>query len=134
MSLCLKLLTWAALFSHYPMPDACPYVQSVSSARMDHLSGARNVFALYPHNMGHVILLDGENLKEHSSTYQKGVVVHEMTHYLQYLNGDLRTDTSCKDAIQAERFAYAVQNQFLIAQGSAAAIMIGSSSMMVDCE
>jgi hypothetical protein len=128
-ALCLALLGWAAQFSGYDRPEVCPYVQDVSAAWMEDASGVHAAFGWYP-AIGHVIYLDRRTLSRYSTTYRRSVQVHEMTHYLQWLEGDLSRASTCQERIEAELEARYVQMQFMEMNGNPQPVGFSSMTMM----
>jgi hypothetical protein len=115
--LCFVLLAWAATLSGYPMPAQCPEVRIEGREFFvkEVCRGPCRVVGLYPGH-GDVIWLHqrldltGANV-EHAS-----VVVHEMVHYLQWLNG--AAFDRCEGLVALEKEAYAAQQRYLTIHGS----------------
>jgi hypothetical protein len=128
--LCAILLAWAAQFSGYATPEECPNVREVSSAWMLVHS---NVKALmwYPQE-GDTIYVDRESLSEYRPHFQNALMVHEMTHWLDHLNGKLDQDTPCHQRVMAERRGYYAQQAYLEMFGSIQ--RVSNSSMFMFCE
>ncbi len=113
------LLSWAAHFSGYPMPETPPPVRYVSHEFLVRQAcGGRECQVLGWYNDSDVIFID-DRLGEDSPDFVTALLVHELTHYLQHKSG--RFDSlSCDDSLIREREAYRVQDQYLVeARGTA---------------
>lgn len=120
------LLSWAVTLSGYPAPAQPPEVISVPhSFFVQNACGGREckVFGWYAG--GSKLYLD-ENMNPAEDLLAASVVVHEMVHYLQGVarNGGVPARGAaygdrpgCAAAIEMEREAYGVQNEFLVRYG-----------------
>jgi hypothetical protein len=97
---------------------------------MEDHAGHHAVFGWYPGN-GHVIYLDVAELGKHSQAYAYSVLVHESTHYLQWLRGDINARSTCEEYLAAEREAYYVQRMYMERYGNSEPV--GVNSMRVAC-
>lgn len=114
--LLMALLSWAVTLSGYPDPGVPPLVvRAPHSFFTDAVCGGREpcpAFGWY--NDAHMLFID-ERLNWDTST-TKGLIVHEMVHYLQHLNG--KAGFACARQLSREREAYAVQDEFLTRHGT----------------
>ncbi len=89
------LLTWAVFYTGYPAPDVQPVIEYAPHSYfvremcdfIDTLEEPCKVRAMYNDNIQGVLFLD-EVFEGQQNAYIKGIVVHEMVHYLQDLTGD----------------------------------------------
>jgi hypothetical protein len=116
-TLCTVLLSWAVTLSGYPHPGECPevqvedrkfFVQNVCSG------GPCRAVGWYP-SEGHTVYVH-ERLDLDTNLVHKSILLHELVHYLQWLNG--KPLETCEDFARAEREAYNVQRNFLVAHGN----------------
>lgn len=128
--LCAILLSFAASLAGYDTPDDCPRFVDVSKEWM--LTHA-HVPALgwYPQERDK-IYLDGDSLKRVSMVVRKSIIVHEMVHYLDWLNGKLDRHSTCKERAASERRAYNVQNQYVYLV--TATKLAGLRSLVLTCK
>ena len=113
------LLSWAVHLSGYPMPETLPSVRFVSHDYLvEQVCGGRDCPAWGWYNDSDVIFVD-ERIEQAAPDLVTGLLVHELTHYLQHKSG--RFDSlSCDDSLRREREAYRVQHQYLVeARGTA---------------
>ena len=88
------LMTWAAFYTNYPLPDEAPTVQIVEHAWFvetlcDGKDGRRNpcsVRGAYDDAEPDIIRINRKYYTEMTSDWE-GVLMHEMTHYLQKKSG-----------------------------------------------
>lgn len=108
------LLSWAVTLSGYPDPGAPPLVVRAPHAFfVEEACLGQECPASGWYNDQHMVFID--EALDWDDTYTKGLIVHEMTHYLQHLNGF--GGHGCKRALLREREAYYVQDQFLEKHG-----------------
>jgi hypothetical protein len=107
------LLSWASSLAGYPYPDSRPAVEFRDRAFFEQRAcvDARNCRAVAWYDNAGTIYLD-TRLAELEDPIVRSVVVHELVHYLQDLNGEFR-DHSCADQVRREQQAYAVQRTYL---------------------
>lgn len=130
-TLCAALLGWAALLSGFERPELCPHIVNVDETFMEREVGTRTAFGWYPGEKDS-IYIDFDKLGGYSNTYLNSVIVHEMVHWLQHVNGMLTPESSCHDRVMAERQAYYVQREFM---GSVYGNPqpVGINSMLIVC-
>lgn len=121
--MCAVLLSWAVHFSGYPNPGQCPEVVSVQHATMEQMACTGHkckVLGWYP-GSGQTIYLDAvmeQDLASNTTnTYATSILVHELVHYLQWVNHKL-DNFNCEVALAAEREAYQVQRNYVDAFGT----------------
>lgn len=117
------LLGWAVHLSDYPRPPQPPAVEFRPQAFfVEHACGGRRCRALGWYNDQGIIYLD-ERLRDNDTVFARSLMVHELIHYLQHLSG--RFDGECKDQIERENEAYAIQRSYVAeAHGQAAFIRV----------
>lgn len=121
------LLTWAVFYSGYPAPDVQPTIEyrphSYFVSRMcdfvDTPLKPCKVRAMYNDDIDGVILLD-EEYEGQQNAFVKGIIVHEMVHYLQDLAGNWKNmrkwqkDIRCQENAYRQREAYMVQDRYML--------------------
>lgn len=110
--LCLSLLAFAAQLGGYDTPTACPVVERAPKEVLRKYvcpNQACPVTGVYVY--GDKRLLIADNLKL-QNLYTRSVIVHELVHYLQDLNGEAE-DKECNAHLLRERVAFFVQEKFL---------------------
>lgn len=118
------LLSWAVTLSGYPEPAYPPAIEYVPHAYfVEHVCGGRKCGAIGWYDNRRTIYID-RRLEGQDTAFSRGLMVHEMVHYLQDLSG--RYDpTSCEDRHRREQEAYAIQREFIArAYGQAAFLTI----------
>lgn len=119
--LCLTLLAFAAQHAGYAPPSTCPTVQQLPlSALREMLCPEQDcpVSGLYVFGENRLLLAQDHNPKH---LYPRSVIVHELVHYLQDLNGEDR-DKSCRASMLRERVAFFVQEKYMRSQGMRASL------------
>lgn len=121
------LLTWAVFYTGYPAPDVQPVIEYKPHSYfvremcgfIDTLAKPCKVRAMYNDDIDGVLFLD-ERFEDQQDAYVKGIVVHEMVHYLQDLTGDWKNmrkwqrDIRCQENKYRQREAYMVQDKYMI--------------------
>jgi hypothetical protein len=107
------LLSWAASLSGYPYPDTRPAIEyRAHDFFAQHACAAEaSCRAAAWYDDDGTIYLDRQ-LADLEDPVIRSVVVHELVHYLQDLNGAFAAGT-CDDSVRREREAYAVQRTYL---------------------
>ena len=114
--LCLTLLVFAAQHAGYPQPSTCPTVERAPLPALQAMLCPERkcpVSGLYVYGESRLLLAQKHNPKH---LYPRSVIVHELVHYLQDLNGESR-DKSCKANMLRERVAFFVQEKYMRSQG-----------------
>jgi hypothetical protein len=131
------LLGWAIVFSGYSIPDTLPEIiflkqREVSTLLCDSENACKYfVLGGYNPDTGKIIIDRRCNTK--NDIYCKGLIVHEMVHYLQDINNKLDLK-NCGRRRWAEAQAYYVQNKFLKAHGVKTNMPYMSAIKTVPCE
>jgi len=124
-----SLLGAIARLSAYEKPATMPQVTRVSRAEIERTicHGPCSVKAWYLPEEG--IFLDAE-LAPETSLIDRSILLHELVHFLQDLNGEGAELTACERWLHREREAYALQNQYLARVNDHASyrLMIGNQT------
>ncbi len=126
------LLTWAVFYSGYPAPDVQPVIEYKPHSYfvremchfIDNLEKPCKVRAMYNDDIDGVIFLD-ERFEGRQDALVKGIIVHEMVHYLQDLTGDWKNwrkwqkDIRCQEKLYRQREAYMIQDKYMLEVHSA---------------
>jgi hypothetical protein len=107
-ALVASLMAWIAAHSNYPVPEHPPVV-----AVMD-CTGPCPILGLYP-DAG-VVYID-ESLQVDTNVCARSVLLHELVHYSQDLNGRFENQLPVVRWRLREREAHAIQAQFLAENG-----------------
>lgn len=111
------LMSWAATLSGLPPPDTLPEVRTVSHRFLvDAACHGRECKVMGWFPPGERIYLD-QRLDPENNLLASSVVVHEMVHYLQYLQRGRSAQLDCHQIIELERQAYGVQREYLLRYG-----------------
>ena len=107
------LVSWAANLTSYSYPGTAPALEHRPHAFfVEHACGGNSncqVVAWY--NDEDTVYLD-DRVQDMEDAMVRGVLVHEMVHYLQHLSGKFDS-ADCNDRVARERQAYAVQRMYL---------------------
>jgi hypothetical protein len=111
------LMSWAASISGTPMPATMPPVVWVEKEWLYQVvCQGKPCRAMGLHRQG-TIYLD-KRLDPANQIYHASVVVHEFDHYLRWQTGAYKSSyDACRDAIEEERHAFGVQQEFLTRHG-----------------
>lgn len=108
-----SLLVYAQMATGYAAPSEAPEVVFLPHAEL-----ARTVchepcpiYGWYPR--GRVIYLDAR-LDPNRDMEARGILLHELVHYLQYSTGAFTDDIECRNWAKRERQAYKVQGRWLL--------------------
>ncbi len=116
------LLGWASQLSGYALPSELPQLEYRNHAFfVENACGSRECNVIGWYDDQGVVYID-EQLRDSPSPFAKGLVVHELVHYLQHKSGEFDT-FDCADSLQRERQAYSVQNSFMLQLGNAVSPM-----------
>jgi len=107
-----SLLSSITRMSDYPKPDTTPPVTKVSRAEIERTicSGPCPVKAW--HMPGEGIFMD-DRLSPETDLVHRSILLHELVHYLQEINGAGASMDECDRWLYREREAYRLQNQYL---------------------
>jgi hypothetical protein len=114
--LCLQLLLVAAQFAEYSPPDRCPKIEFVPAADIRRYvcpDRACPTWGLYIYGRQRLLIEENLNLDDIQA---RGIVVHELVHFLQERAGEIR-DRSCEATLLRERVAFWTQEQYLRQNG-----------------
>jgi len=107
-----SLLNTISRMSGYAKPSAAPRVTKVSRAEIERTicSGPCPVKAW--HMPGDGIFMD-DRLTPETDLVHRSILLHELVHYLQEINGTGAAMDECDRWLDREREAYRLQNQYL---------------------
>jgi hypothetical protein len=107
-----SLLSSITRMSDYPKPGTTPPVTKVSRAEIERTicSGPCPVKAW--HMPGEGIFMD-DRLSPETDLVHRSILLHELVHYLQEINGAGASMDECDRWLYREREAYRLQNQYL---------------------
>jgi len=116
--LVVELFAAIRLLSGYPVPDTLPEVHRLPRAELEAMvcRTACGVKAFYLKGKG--IYLD-QALDLEGDLKARSILLHELVHYAQGHTGKFDTMADCQGWYAKEYEAYAIQNRYLRAQGSA---------------
>jgi hypothetical protein len=113
-----QLLATIHSISGYPLPDAAPVVRLTTLSQMQAMvcRGPCQVRGFYTRENG-VVLNDTLDLAH--DTTARSVLLHELVHYVQQLNGKFeKLPDRCDRWFAREYEAYEIQNAYLRTHGS----------------
>jgi hypothetical protein len=112
-----SLLDTVVRMSDYRRPDVMPRVSKVSRAEIERTicSGPCPVKAWHLPEAG--IFID-DKLTPETDLVHRSILLHELVHYLQDVNGEGASMDECGRWLQREREAYWLQNQYLALVGN----------------
>src|SRR4030095_6258406 len=107
-----SLLDTIARMSNYRKPDVAPRVSRVSRAEIERTicRGPCPVKAYHLPETG--IFLD-DKLNPETDLVHRSILLHELVHFLQEVNGEYASMDECGRWLEREREAYWLQNQYL---------------------
>ncbi len=124
-----SLLGTIARLSSYKKPDTMPRISKVSRAEIERTicSGPCAVKAWHLAEAG--IFLDN-SLTPETDLVHRSILLHELVHYLQEINGEGASMDECNRWLHREREAYRLQNQYLalVGNGSSYHQMVANES------
>ena len=103
--------------SKYHRPVALPEIIRVSHERIEAMVCNARCAALATYRPGEGIYLD-EKLKPETNLFDRSILLHELVHYVQDMNGEHDDMRPCMRWYQREQEAYAIQKIFLGMTGS----------------
>lgn len=125
------LLSAIRQLSKYPVPAELPQLYRVPQERLQELACTGKCAILGSFQPGTGIFLD-ERLKPETSLFDRSVLLHELVHYVQELNGELSDLRPCERWYHREQEAYAIQKNFLMLVGSP--VRVGYSANQSTCD
>lgn len=119
------LLSWAVFYSGYQMPAEMPVIEYVPHSyfveticyNVDTAAEPCAVRAMYDDNKDGIIFVDAKYIGS-TTPYLRGIIVHEMVHYLQDMSGewegmeDWSPAIICEERSYRQREAYMVQDKY----------------------
>ena len=107
-----ELLIAVQAISGYPGPAEAPVVELVAHVELQEMAceGPCEVRGWYAG--GSTIYLD-DRLDSENNMWDRGILVHELVHYLQEQSGAYGAIPTCRRWLEREEEAYAVQQQWL---------------------
>lgn len=106
------LVFWLLQFTSYPRPETLPTVTRLPHAELEQMACGRPCPVLGLYAGGEVIYLDDSLDPEHDR-WARSVLLHELVHYVQKVNGRYDDMDPCDAYNFREREAYGVQNRYL---------------------
>jgi hypothetical protein len=103
--------------SKYHRPVALPEIIRVPHERIEEMVCNAKCAALAVYRPGEGIFLD-EKLKPETDLFARSILLHELVHYVQDMNGEHEDMRPCMRWYQREQEAYAIQKIFLFMTGS----------------
>ena len=124
-----SLLDTIGRMSNYRKPDITPRVTKVSRAEIEHTicNGPCPVKAYHLPQAG--IFMD-DNLTPETNLVHRSILLHELVHFLQDVNGEYASMDECGRWLEREREAYWLQNQYLALIGNSSSyhMMVANQS------
>lgn len=116
----------AVSYTGYDVPEKLPVIQYVPHLyfvqrvchNIDTLEDPCRVRAGYNHNTDGIIYMD-EKFENQVDSFIKGIVFHEIIHYLQDMSGDWedmdkwQIDIRCQEKSYRQREAYMMQDKYM---------------------
>lgn len=108
-----SLLAYAQVATGYTVPADVPEVVFMPHAELAGMVCQKPcpVYGWYP--FGHVIYLDAQ-LDPVRSLEARGILLHELVHYLQHSAAAFTDDEACRNWAKREQQAYKVQARWLL--------------------
>lgn len=111
-ALLFVLLQWASWLSGYSMPDTLPEVQYKNHAWfVAKVCDGYECDTLAAYEKG-IVYLDKQFDTKKVEDFTKGIIVHELVHYLRH-KYDSVFEFTCMEAAVREREAYRIQREFM---------------------
>lgn len=122
--LVIHLLMVAQSYTGYDLPADSPEVRFVPQIEIQKAACDRpcKVYGWFPH--GTTIYLD-DRLDPLNDIRARGILLHELTHFLQQSAGAYEDASACRNWAEREREAYLVQARWLGAQRAAVGALPG---------
>ena len=123
--LVIQLLTVAHAFTGYSVPATPPELRFVPQSELQEAACDRpcEIYGWFP--PGKVIYLD-QRLDPLKNVAAQGILLHELTHFLQQNVGAYEDEPACEAWALREREAYRVQARWLARQQVAAWPVVGA--------
>ena len=117
--------------SRYPRAVGVPEINRIPHDRLQQMVCGAPCPALATYRVGEGIYLD-EKLKPETSPFDRSVLLHELVHYVQEMNGAHADRKPCSRWYHREQEAYAIQKNFLMLVGSP--VRVGYSAHTSTCD
>ena len=134
-NLVLQLLAAISNSTNYSLPEHPPEIVFVAHSYLEQQVCGRpcNVKGWFP--SGRTIYLD-ERLDLENDTWAKGILLHELVHYLQQQEGAPSEAADCETWERREQEAYQVQYRWLVAQRVPAHLLrrISRPYLKIECQ
>lgn len=108
-----KLMAHAVRHSRYEMPARLPAVYVIDPVQLNFRVCQGDCGYVGYFDRGTRVIYISNDLQIKQTLVSQSYVIHELVHYLQFLNGEMNGKMECKKQQQLETEAYAVQNRFL---------------------
>lgn len=127
-----NLLGTIAKLSSYMKPSARPQIHKVSRAQIEHTVCRGPCPVKAWHVPGEGIFLD-EALTPETNLVDRSVLLHELIHFLQEVDGASTSTDNCDGWLQREREAYELQNRYLslVGNGPSYHVMVANQSWII---
>lgn len=114
-SMCVGLLSWIIMFSSYENPNECPEIIVLPQEELAETvcEGKCAARAYYTYE-DHIYISDQLALDRAAG---RGVILHELVHWLQMRENGLSFESSCEEKTMAELEARRIQSQYVEAYG-----------------
>lgn len=105
------------MMTGYPVPEVQPAIHRVEHAQLEAIacSNPCGVKALYVQGEG--VFID-RSLDLEGDLTARSILLHELVHHIQGTSGRFDAVPACVGWYAREREAYAIQNRYLLRQGS----------------
>ena len=110
------LLAWIGAHSHYNVPDQVPVVAVVPHAYLEQLACGQPCEALGVYPDGNIVYID-DDLQVETNVCARSVLLHELVHYLQDINGRFLNVHPAMRSRLREHEAYGIQQVYLTENG-----------------
>ena len=117
--------------SRYRQAAGVPEIYRIPHEQLQQMVCGEPCAALATYRTGEGIYLD-QNLKPETSPFDRSVLLHELVHYVQEMNGAHEDLKPCSRWYHREQEAYAIQKTFLMMVGSP--IRVGYSASASTCD
>jgi hypothetical protein len=117
--------------SRYPRAVGVPEINRIPHDQLQQMVCGTPCAALATYRTGEGIYLD-EKLRPETSPFDRSVLLHELVHYVQEMNGAHAGLKPCSRWYYREQEAYAIQKHFLMLVGSP--VRVGYSAHTSTCD
>jgi hypothetical protein len=112
-SLIIELFATLQMMTGMPAPTSLPYVHRVpqDEIRQQFCKSPCAIRAVYEPSVG--VFID-ETLDVQNNLFDRSILLHELVHHLQAVQGRFEPGDTCVRRNTAEKEAYALQNRYLM--------------------